>query len=312
MTDAEPAWLPVGRVATVDVPATSANLGPGFDAFGLALDWRDRYRVEIIPAGSQVAVTGADPVPGDDQNLVLHSVRAGLGQIGWRAPGLALTGTNSIPHGRGLGSSAAAIAAGLTAAQLLAGSASGTSVAVEPERFLSLADRIEGHPDNVAAALAGGLVLVYRRDDAEVAMARPAVHPDLTALALIPDAPVSTEQARGLLPVTVPHTQAVDNGARAALLVHALTAEPDLLYDATKDRLHQDRRATVMPESADLLKSLRSRGVPAVLSGAGPTILVLGRSADLDRASGVDAPGFRPVRVGIGAGASGFVADGSR
>lgn len=309
MVDAEPAQLPVGRAVTVAVPATSANLGPGFDAFGLALDWRDRYRVEVITSGSQVAVTGSDPVPDDDRNLVLHSVRAGLTEIGCQAPGLRLTGEHSIPHGRGLGSSAAAIAAGLAAAQFLAEAGSGPAdQPVAVRRWLRLADRIEGHPDNVAAALAGGLVLVCRRDDADVVMARPVVHPDVAALALIPDEPMSTEQARGLLPATVPHTEAVANSARAALLVQALTAEPELLYEATQDRLHQDHRASVMSETADLLRSLRSRGIPAVLSGAGPTVLVLGQDTDLDRAASVDAPGFRAVRLGIGTGVSGGIA----
>jgi homoserine kinase len=296
--------LPIGRAADVDVPASSANLGPGFDAFGMALDWRDRYRVEVIASGTQVRVAGDDPVPADEHNLVLVSLRHGLQELSCQAGGLRLTGQHTIPHGRGLGSSAAAIVAGLAAAQALADpeTTSGAAQAIDPARWLSLAARIEGHPDNVAAALAGGLVLVHRGADGAVEIACPVVHPDVAALVLLPERPVSTKQARGLLPATVPHGEAAANSASAALLVHALTADPGMLYEATRDRLHQDYRAPAMPATAALLQSLRNQRFPAVLSGAGPAVLVLGRGAELDTVETLPAPGFRPVRLRIDTG----------
>jgi homoserine kinase len=296
--------LPIGRATEVDVPASSANLGPGFDALGLALDWRDRYHIEVIDSGTQVDVTGGDPVPDDEHNLVLTSLRRGLHELCCQAPGLRLTGRHTIPHGRGLGSSAAAIVAGLAAAQALAAAstASSSGPVIDPEHWLPLAERVEGHPDNVAAALAGGLVLVHRGIDGAAKIARPVVHSDVAALILVPDRPVSTQQARGLLPAAVPHGQAASNSGCAALLIHALTAEPGLLYEATQDRLHQDYRAPAMPATATLLQALRSRRIPAALSGAGPAILVLGTDAELDAAEAVTAPGFRPQRVGIGTG----------
>lgn len=304
LIDAGACELPVGRVVTVEVPASSANLGPGFDALGLALNWRDSYRVEIIESGLEVALDGVhtDPVPADGQNLVVRSILMGLARAGHRAPGLRLTGHHSIPHGRGLGSSSAAIVAGLAAAHQLAVPAGRQSGGFDPEAWLGLADQIEGHPDNVAAALFGGLVLVYRGDTGAPRAARLTVHPDVAALMLVPDQPVSTEQARGLLPQTVPYGHAAANSARAALLVHALTAAPDRLFEATTDQLHQDYRAPAMPASAELLDSLRGRRLPAVLSGAGPAVLVLARSTELDAIAATDPPGFRAVRLGISAG----------
>lgn len=295
--------LPVGRWVTVDVPASSANLGPGFDCFGLALNWRDNYRVEVIDSGIAVAVTGAagSQVPVGGQNLVVRSTQLGLAQLGFQAPGLRLTGEHTIPHGRGLGSSSAAIVAGLAAADGLVASEEDRlpgATSFEPGGWLELAERVEGHPDNVAAALFGGLVLAYRADSGAPRIARPAVHPDVGALALVADQPVSTEQARGLLPSTVPHAQAAANNARAALLVHALSTDPDLLYDATRDLLHQEYRAPAMPDATQLLEALRGEGIPAVMSGAGPTVLVLARTGEMETAVNLaGCCGVRAVRL---------------
>jgi homoserine kinase len=195
-------------------------------------------------------------------------------------PGLALRCDNRIPHGRGLGSSAAAIVAGVLAARALAGAP------IEPEDALPLANELEGHPDNVAPCLYGGLTIAWTADSASlgpgadtpgVGTAR-AVRleplPEIKPALLIPGAPVSTEVARGLLPDLVPHADAARNAGRAALLVAALTARPDALLEATEDRLHQDYRAPAMPETCELVRRLRANGVPAVVSGAGPSVLV--------------------------------------
>ncbi|MBA8795558.1 homoserine kinase [Friedmanniella endophytica] len=291
--------LEPGRRAVVEVPATSANLGPGFDAFGLALDWRDRCTFEVVPGGWSAVVDGegAAAVPVDETHLVLATARRALDLLGVRVPGLRLTATNTIPHGRGLGSSSAAIVAGLLGAAALAGADT------RPERWIGPADAIEGHPDNVAAALWGGFTLCYRGTDrgaGPVQVVGPSVHPDVAARLYVPATPVSTAAARGLLPPTVPHPDAAANAARAALLVEALGRRPDLLLAATEDRLHQHYRSAAMPASAALLAALRVRGCAAVISGAGPTVLVLGTAEQLARSAAVDSTGFRTVDVAVG------------
>ena len=290
--------LQVGARAVVEVPATSANLGPGFDCFGLALDWRDRVEVETIEQGVAVRVTGegSTTLPTDETHLVLSCVRIGLADLGVSAPGLAVRSHNTIPHGRGLGSSAAAIVAGLYAAAVLAGERP------RADWLLRLATRIEGHPDNVAAAIHGGFVIAYG-SGADVSVATGKVHPAIRACVIVPDRAVATTTARGLLPATVPHADAAADAGRAALLVHALAHEPDLLLDGTRDWLHQRYREPAMRESAALLNRLRQQGHAAVLSGAGPSVLVLGTSEQL---LGLTAlPGSESVRqVAIGAGVS--------
>ncbi len=291
---------PGGRV-TVEVPATSANLGPGFDCFGLALDWDERVSLGVLEHGYEIEVSGegADDLPRDERHLIVRSVLVGLADLGVSAPGLWLGCRNSIPHGRGLGSSSAAIVAGLVAAAGLAG------VAADPDWLLGHANAIEGHPDNVAAAIHGGLVLAYGSRTG-LAVARPKLHPGIGVAIFIPQTQVATKAARGLLPRTVPHVDAAANSGRAALLVHALTAEPGLLYDATCDWLHQGYREPAMPRSYELVKSLRGDGFAAVISGAGPSVLVLGEPADLDRLSAYEAHeshGFSLRRSTIGHGA---------
>jgi homoserine kinase len=288
------AQLEPGRHVIVEVPATGANLGPGFDCFGLALDWYERVRLEVLAAGYHIDVSGeaADELPRDESHLIIRSALLGLADLGVHAPGLGLSCHNTIPHGRGLGSSSAAIVAGLVAATSLAGGA--------PDRqwLLGHANAIEGHPDNVAAAIFGGFVLAYESDGIRVAQAQ--VEGEVEAAVFIPDTPVATSAARDLLPQTVPYADAAANAGRAGLLVHALTANPDLLLDATRDWLHQSYREPAMPRSYELLKTLRSKGFAAVISGAGPAVLVLGRSAELDPLASVDAPGFQRRRLGIG------------
>ena len=286
--------LDVGSRAVVEVSATSANLGPGFDCFGLALDWRERVEVEVIGSGVSVEVTGegSDVLPRDETHLVLRCVTEGLDDLGVRAPGLGLRAHNTIPHGRGLGSSSAAIVAGLLAARTLAGA---------PEDrgwLLRHANRIEGHPDNVAAAVHGGFVMAYGHGE-HVAVAAGRVHPDLRAAVAVPDVAVETKAARGLLPAVVPHGEAAADAGRAALLVHALAEDLHLLHAATQDWLHQRYRAPAMPESYALMTRLRASGLAATISGAGPSVLVLGTEDQLARLEHVE-PGTRFRRLGIG------------
>jgi homoserine kinase len=291
--------LSPGSSAVVEVPATSANLGPGFDCFGLALDWRERVNLAVIEHGYHIEVSGegAAELPRDESHLTIRSALVGLADLGVRAPGLWLGCRNTIPHGRGLGSSSAAIVAGLLAAAGLA------EADVEPEWLLGHANAIEGHPDNVAAAVYGGFVLAYESRTG-VRVAQGQVDPSIGAALFIPQLSLATESARGLLPETVPHIDAAANSGRAALLVHAMAAAPELLYDATHDWLHQGYRAAAMPRSYELMKSLRGQGLAAMISGAGPSVLVLGRQADLIALQDQQATGYSVRVSGIGSGAA--------
>jgi homoserine kinase len=254
----------------VTVPATSANIGPGFDALGLALAWHDVVQVTTATAGVEIDVDGmgAHNVPRDQSHLVVQAIRATLDELGATVGGLRLRCTNAIPHGRGLGSSAAAIVAGVLAARELAG------VGRDDEAALATAARLEGHPDNVAPCLLGGLTISWTSGD-RVRAVRTDVHPDIEPVVCVPDETLSTDAARGLLPGVVPHADAADNASRAALLVEALTRRPDVLLDATEDFLHQSYREPAMPDTLALVHRFRGRGLPAVVSGAGPSVLVL-------------------------------------
>jgi homoserine kinase len=288
-----------GTSVTVEVPATSANLGPGFDCFGLALDWRERVNLAVIEHGYQLEVSGegAAELPRDESHLIIRSALVGLADLGAQAPGLWLGCRNTIPHGRGLGSSSGAIVAGLVAAAGLAGADVGR------DWLLGHATAIEGHPDNVAAAIYGGFVLAYQaRSGVTVAQGR--VDAAIGAALLIPETSLATEAARGLLPDTVPHIDAAANSGRAALLVHAMASEPQLLYEATCDWLHQGYREAAMPRSYELMKSLRGQGFAAMISGAGPSVLVLGRQTDLAVLQDRHVPGFSVRLSGIGSAAS--------
>lgn len=265
----------VGAAVRVRVPATSANLGPGFDTFGLALGIHDEVSVEITDAGLVVEVEGEGEhdVPLDERHLVVSTVLSGLRRWHREPPGLRVRCRNAIPHSRGLGSSAAAIVAGLAAARgLLSETRAGDPV--PDDELLRVATEIEGHPDNVAAALAGGLTLAWSDRD-QVSSVRLRPHDDVLPLVCVPGWAMSTETARGLLPPTVAHSDAVFNAARSGLLVAAATQRPDLLFAATEDRLHQPYRAPAMAPTATLLGELRAAGMPAVISGAGPTVLTL-------------------------------------
>jgi homoserine kinase len=262
----------------VSVPATSANLGPGFDSLGLALDLRDRLEAEVLPEGLVVEVdgSGADEVPLDETHLVVRAMRAGFKQMNAAPAGLRLSCTNVIPHARGLGSSSAAIVGGLSVARELV---AGGSLLLDDDTVFALAARIEGHPDNVAPACYGGFVISGRDDDGEFYAVRSAVDPRISVVVLVPAEPVSTELARRLLPEQVAHADAAADAGRTALLVAALGGQPEHLLRATKDYLHQDYRREAMPESLALVDALRADGVPAIVSGAGPTVLAFTNGA---------------------------------
>ncbi|MEU5905989.1 homoserine kinase [Micromonospora sp. NPDC047527] len=257
----------------VRVPATSANLGPGFDALGLALGLYDDLAAEVAPAGVRVTVTGqgAGELPDDDRHLVVRAMRAAFDVLGAQPDGLSVECVNRIPQARGLGSSSAAIVAGVLLARALV--ADGEHRLDEPG-VLRLAAEIEGHPDNVAPCLLGGFTLAWSEPTGARAVSLP-VADGVRPTVFVPAERGLTATARAALPATVPHADAALTAGRAALLVHALTADPSLLLPATVDRLHQDYRAAGMPATSALVNELRAAGVAAVVSGAGPTVLAL-------------------------------------
>ena len=263
----------------VRVPATSANLGPGFDTLGLALELRDELEAEVIADGLLVEVSGygADEVPLDERHLVVRAMRATFDRLGKQPAGLRLTCKNVIPHARGLGSSSAAIVAGVWLARELV---AGGRLLLDEAALLDLAAQLEGHPDNVAPALLGGFVISGQDADGGFWAVPAGVDPRISAVVFVPSSPVSTEAARGLLPAEVPHADAAANAGRTALLVAALAGRPEELLRATEDRLHQAYRRSAMPESLALVEALRADGVPAVISGAGPTVLAFADGPD--------------------------------
>lgn len=277
----------------VEVPATSANLGPGFDCFGLALDWTDTVTVEVTDAGfvADISGEGAGKVPTDQRHLVISSARAGLADLGVEVSGLLVLSHNTIPHGRGLGSSSAAIVAGLAAAFGLAARSGVVGRALDLEWLLRHANAIEGHPDNVAAAIYGGFVLAYA-DTGVVRVVSAVIHPEIAAVAWVPSVALATKRARGLLPASVPHADAAADAGRAAVLVHAIRGAPGLLLAGTEDWLHQSYRSPAMPASYDLVQRLRAEGHAAVISGAGPSVLVLTRTDEVDALLAREEPGF--------------------
>ena len=254
------------------VPATSANLGPAFDCAGLALTRHDVLEFTLLTEGLEVTVSGvgAGELPTDESHLVVSAFRAACAQLGWSPPGLRVVADNAIPQGRGMGSSAAAVVAGVMGAWALCPDVE----SVDDAAVLRLATELEGHPDNVAPCLLGGATLSWMTDLGAGA-ARIAVDAGIHPVLFVPGDTLSTHVARGLLPDRVPHADAAFNAARSALLVHALGVDPALLFEATGDRLHQRQRGAAMPGSIALIDSLRGQGHAAVVSGAGPSVLVL-------------------------------------
>lgn len=284
----------------VRVPASSANLGPGFDSFGLALSLYDEVVVQATDGGLDLSVSGegAGTVRRDRRHLVVRSMTECFTRLGGAPAGLRVSCTNRVPHGRGLGSSSAAIVAGVVGARALC--LDGPQ-RLDARALLELATQIEGHPDNVAAALAGGFTLAWTEPGGP-RLIRLDPAPGIVPVVFVPATELSTRKARGLLPSTVPHADAAANAARAALLVEALTRSPDLLLVATEDRLHQDYRAPAMPASLDLMHALRAEAIPATVSGAGPTVLALCSEATAEAATTLADAGWRVHRLAVDAG----------
>jgi len=261
---------------TVRVPATSANLGPGFDCLGMALDLFNTVTVETAQEIKiEVRGEGSDSLSRRADNLVYRSALALFQVSGKGSPKLAIECQNQIPLARGLGSSAAAVVGGLVGANILAG---------EPltrQRLLKLATEIEGHPDNVAPALMGGCQIVVKDGDRIVTSQVP-VAKGLKAVIFVPDFPMSTQRARGVLPDRYPRGDVIFNLGRVALLVNALgqgTFED--LRIATQDRLHQRYRESLFPQMRTIIERVSLAGAVGVfLSGAGSSILALGKEAD--------------------------------
>lgn len=274
----KPDTAPAARVAggqdlSVRVPATSANLGPGFDSLGLAVTLYDTVRVRTTDSDEvrvRVSGQGEAVLPTDGTHLVARTIADTIRRAGYEAGGLELECENVIPHGRGLGSSASAIVSGVLAGNALLPEAARLDAA----GLLHACSALEGHPDNVAPALAGALAVSWEQDGVFRSV-KAEVHPDIIPVAAVPATELSTESARGLLPAMVPHRDAAANSGRAALLMQALTADPALLWEGTEDFLHQGYRAPAMEPSAALIAALRAAGFAAVVSGAGPTVMTL-------------------------------------
>ena len=288
----------------VQVPASSANLGPGFDCLGLALNMHDRYMAQVMDEpGVDIDVTGEGvaSIPTTDKNLVIKAMHKGFDFLGGRPRGIALRQLNVIPHGRGLGSSAAAIVGGLALARALV---LGGNERMSNEDMLNIANEMEGHPDNVSAAIFGGANLAWQESQRGHVVAQSLnfdVDPRIGALAFVPSTEFSTSKARKMLPESIPHGDAVKNSSNVAVLVQALQNRPDLLLGATADYLHQSYRKDAMPNSFALMVKLRSAGVAAFISGAGPAVLVLhtggeSEEAELERAAGDK---FQMIALGI-------------
>lgn len=297
----------VAKEVAVKVPATSANLGPGYDSLGLALQYYDTVRLRATIGKTRVEIRGegADRLPQDDSHLIVKTLRYCLDYVGAPQVGVDMRCENIIPQARGMGSSAAAIVAGIALAKGLID----YPEALNDEIMLRLATEFEGHPDNVAPAIYGGVVASgiekdfplagktggkiqdlfteakeketqesFRADSEQKVWSVPIVKTtSLPLTVLIPDYELSTKAARGLIPEQIPHEQAAANSANVALLVRALQDYPELLLSATRDYLHQDYRYSAMPPTLEMVYYLREQGYPAVVSGAGPTVLVFGK-----------------------------------
>jgi homoserine kinase len=264
---------PAQEQIVVLAPATSANLGSGFDTAGLALDWWDTLRVRAIdgnPGHFTLKVTGegAETISFGRDNLLIEAMARFSREVGVMVPAVSLELEIGFPLGRGFGSSAAGIALGLIAAREV------TACDMSDSDLFELATGIEGHPDNVAPCLFGGATLCRNEQGAHRYHSID-IHHDLAAFALISPEAMGTKTARAILPPTVPFADAVWTAGRAALLPLALAGAFDLLRPATDDVLHQKQRLAGWPDAMRALDVLRARGHAAFVSGAGPSLLVL-------------------------------------
>jgi homoserine kinase len=284
--------------ATVQVPATSANLGAGFDVLGLSLSFFDELSVAVTTEKDSVVISGEGEgdLPLDGRHLVIKSLRKGLELVGESAIGLKLTATNRIPHSRGLGSSSAAIVAGVMLAQALVG-----EDRISTADVINLAGRLEGHPDNIAPCILGGMTIAWMDEDGHHAV-RLDVNSEIVPVVAIPNFKVPTVKARNLLPLRIPHNDAVFNISRSSLMVYAMTQDPSLLFTATEDRLHQRQRADVMPETLRAIGALRREGIAAMVSGAGPTVLCLTTTAQAGAVKEIvdaNCEGFETMQLAV-------------
>lgn len=281
------------------MPASSANLGPGFDSIGMALGVWDTCRVTALAEPGlhiEVSGEGSASVARDETHLVVRSMRRAWAELGVEAPpGLALECHNSVPHGRGMGSSATAIVAGIVAAQ---------SLACESEVDLTfannLAARLEGHPDNASASVFGGATVSFSDDPLlGTTTLRLRVHPDVVPVVFAPEVQLSTAKARSVLPTHVRLGDAAANTARAAALVHALEHAPEHLIAATRDWLHQEPRRASYAASMALVDTLRASGHAAAISGAGPSVLALALRPVVESVAAHVPEGWRVLTPGI-------------
>ena len=272
-----PEFATMIKQVTVKVPATTANLGPGFDCLGMALDVWNSISVEVDSSSFDILVEGegADSLAKDESNLVYRSFRLPFDEVGKTVPMVRISCHNEIPLGRGLGSSSAAAVGGLIAGNEVCGNP------LSQERLLELAAEIEGHPDNAAPALLGGCQIVVREGDRLVTASVP-VPEDLMAVIFVPDVPMPTDQARSLLSTEVDRQDAIYNIGRVALLVRAFaTGDLAHLAVATDDRLHQPARQAIFRPMKNIFRAALEAGALGVfLSGAGSSVLALTRGRE--------------------------------
>ena len=263
----------------VRVPASSANLGPGFDCLALALSLYHSLVVTEGP-GEGVVVSaageGARELPLDETNIVVQAMRTVFAEHAYSAGRISIESQNEIPLSRGLGSSAAAVLAGMAAASLLAGGE------IDQREIMALASAAEGHPDNVAASLVGGFCAVSSAADGFPEFIHLPVPETLGVVVVVPEFTVDTRLAREVLPDSLPFSDAAQNTGRAALLTAAMAAgRADLLHLAMEDRLHQVYRSTLVPGLDSVVGAAREAGAyGAALSGSGPTVLALIKPGD--------------------------------
>jgi homoserine kinase len=287
----------MSRIVSVSVPATSANLGPGYDALGLALEIRDFVTAQFTEDNKvtvEVIGQGAGKLPTDETHLIAKTIIDACKAFGTEVTGLHVECKNAIPQGRGLGSSAAAIVAGLVLASEL------TYARASEDELLQMANAIEGHPDNVAACLLGAMTIAWLEDDGKANSVSMNVHPDVSPVLGIPQTELDTHKARGLIPEMIPHVDAAFNAGRSALLVAAMIGDPDFLLEATEDKLHQPFRSQAYPESMELISQLREAEIAACISGAGPTVIALCTSDQVAQAAEIIAKsGFTAAPIAV-------------